>query len=212
MREYGDEPVVDMAIARKAVEKLKEDKKHYVHIMMARCETKKHAEAVYKIYKKLCPDMKIIILYSGCSNYMENYEKVLKKDVDIVVCVNMLGEGFDLPELKIAAFHDVRKSLPITLQFAGRFTRTSRDAKLGDASFIANVADLKVQQEIDSLYEEDADWNVLLADVNDNKVNDEKEFKDFIDGFREGVNARIPVNSIYPKFSTVVYLISSHMI
>ena len=47
----------------------------------------------------------------------------------------MLGEGFDLPELKIAAFHDVKKSLPITLQFAGRFTRTSRDNNLGKASF-----------------------------------------------------------------------------
>ena len=205
IREYGDEPAVDMAIARKAVDKLKEDKKDYEHIMMARCDTRSHAEAVYTIYKDLCPDLRIVILYSGCPNYKENYDKVLKKDVDIVVCVNMLGEGFDLPELKIAAFHDIRKSLPITLQFAGRFTRTSRDARLGDASFIANIADLKVQQELDSLYEEDADWNVLLADVNDNKIKDEKEFKEFIDGFREGASARIPVNSIYPKFSTVVY-------
>lgn len=205
VREYGDEPVVDKVIAAKAIEKLREDKKHYEHIMMARCETTIHAEAVYKIYKELCPDLRIVLLYSGCPNYKENYNKILKRDVDIVVCVNMLGEGFDLPELKIAAFHDIRKSLPITLQFAGRFTRTSRDARLGDASFVANVADLRVQQELDSLYEEDADWNVLLADVNDNKVNDEKEFKDFIDGFRDGSSARIPVNSIYPKFSTVVY-------
>ena len=30
----------------------------------------------------------------------------------IVVCVDMLGEGFDMPELKIAAFHDLRKSPP----------------------------------------------------------------------------------------------------
>lgn len=205
VREYGDEPVVDKVIATKAIEKLREDKVHYEHIMMARCETKTHAEAVYKIYKELCKDLRVVLLYSGCPNYKENYDRILKKDVDIVVCVNMLGEGFDLPELKIAAFHDIRKSLPVTLQFAGRFTRTSRDTNLGDASFIANVADLRVQQELDSLYEEDADWNVLLADVNDNKVNDEKEFKDFIDGFRTGSNARIPVNSIYPKFSTVVY-------
>jgi hypothetical protein len=31
----------------------------------------------------------------------------------------MLGEGFDMPELKIAAFHDIKKSLAITLQLAG---------------------------------------------------------------------------------------------
>ena len=43
----------------------------------------------------------------------------------------MLGEGFDLPELKIAALHDVKKSLPVTLQFTGRFTRTKYDDNLG---------------------------------------------------------------------------------
>lgn len=172
---------------------------------MARCETKKRAQAVYKIYKELCPELRIVLLYSGCPDYNENYNNVLKRNVDIVVCVNMLGEGFDLPELKIAAFHDIRKSLPITLQFAGRFTRTSRDLELGDASFVANIADLTVRQELDSLYEEDADWNSLLADANDNKVTDEKEFKDFIDGFKSESESRIPVSSIYPKFSTVVY-------
>lgn len=77
---------------------------------MARCETKSRAQAVYKIYKELCPELRIVLLYSGCPDYIENYNKVLKRDVDIVVCVNMLGEGFDLPELKIAAFHDIRKA------------------------------------------------------------------------------------------------------
>ena len=63
---------------------------------------------------------------------------------------------------------------------------------MGDASFVANIADLTVKQELDSLYEEDADWNILLADANDNKVTDEKEFKDFIEGFKSGTDAQIP--------------------
>ena len=205
VREYGEEAVADKVIAQRAVERLREDQKNYSHIMMARCDTKKHAEAVYKIYKEICPELRVVLLYSGCHDYSANYDKVLRREVDVVVCVNMLGEGFDLPELKIAAFHDIRKSLPITLQFAGRFTRTSRDATLGDASFVANVADLNVKQELDSLYEEDADWNILLAEVNDGKIADEKDFKDFLDGFKNGMDAKIPVNSIYPKYSTVVY-------
>ena len=206
VREYGEEAVVDRAIAERAGEKLKADKDAKLdHIMMARCETRVHAEAVYKIYQELYPDLRIVLLYSNCEDYHERYKRIVNRDVDIVVCVNMLGEGFDLPELKIAAFHDIRKSLPITLQFAGRFTRTSRDAQLGDASFVANLADLTVQQELIGLYEEDADWNMLLADANDNRVYKEEEYKDFLDGFREGVEAKIPVSSIYPKFSTVVY-------
>ena len=43
----------------------------------------------------------------------------------------MFGEGFDMPKLKIAAFHDIKKSLPTTLQLIGRFTRTSMDDSLG---------------------------------------------------------------------------------
>lgn len=94
VREYGEEAIADKAIAEKAVEKLKDDQKHYQHIMMARCETKSRAQAVYKIYKELCPELRIVLLYSGCPDYIENYNTVLNRDVDIVVCVNMLGEEF----------------------------------------------------------------------------------------------------------------------
>lgn len=55
---------------------------------------------------------------------------IRERKTRIIVCVDMLGEGFDLPELKIAAFHDVKKSLAATLQLAGRFTRTK--SNLGD--------------------------------------------------------------------------------
>lgn len=206
VREYGEGVEADKAIAKTAIERLRTDlAEGFEHIMMARCETKGRAETVYQLYRELCPDLKTVLLYSDCVNSNENYKRILNRDVDIVVCVDMLGEGFDLPELKIAAFHDIRKSLPITLQFAGRFTRTSRDTKLGSASFVANLADLTVQQELASLYEEDADWNLLLADANDRRVYEEKEYKDFLDGFRVGAEAQIPVRSIFPKFSAVVY-------
>ena len=205
IREY-DDSLADRKIAVRAIEKLKEDlSAKFKHIMMARCETRARAEEVFKIYAELFPELNPIILYSRHPDYKKNYEKILRRETKVIVCVNMLGEGFDLPELKIAAFHDIRKSLPITLQFAGRFTRTSRDAELGNASFVANVANLDVQQELDNLYEEDADWNVLLANANDNRVNNQEDYKKLLEGFREGVNATIPVSSIYPKFSVVVY-------
>ena len=40
-------------------------------------------------------------------------------------CVDMLGEGFDMPELKIAAFHDLRRPLPLhCCSWPGCFTRS----------------------------------------------------------------------------------------
>lgn len=205
IREYDDDKA-DRAIAAKAVEQLNADlAEGYDHILMARCESKPRALAVYEIYQELCPALNPVVIYSGCQQYKENYKKIIDKEAKVIVCVNMLGEGFDLPELKIAAFHDIRKSLPVTLQFAGRFTRTSRDAHLGNASFVANLADITVQQELDNLYEEDADWNILLANANDNRVENQEEYKHLLEGFRNGVSSKIPVSSIYPKLSAVVY-------
>ena len=50
----------------------------------------------------------------------------------------MLGEGIDIPSLKVAAVHDTHKSLAVLLQFVGRFTRIG-DANLGYASVIAKM-------------------------------------------------------------------------
>lgn len=204
VREY-DESLADRVIAEKAIGQLRADLKEYQHILMARCEDTIRANEVFAIYQELCPDLNPVLLYSGCPHYKENYEKIIRRKTNVIICVNMLGEGFDLPELKIAAFHDIRKSLPVTLQFAGRFTRTSRDANLGNASFIVNLADVEVQKELKNLYEEDADWNRLLADANEGKVNDEIDYKELLDGFKNGVSSTIPVSSVYPKFSAVVY-------
>lgn len=205
VREYDDDKA-DRAIAVRAIEQLRADlEAGHVHMLMARCESKARAAVVYMIYQELCSDLNPVLIYSGHPQYRENYNTILQRQTKVVVCVNMLGEGFDLPELKIAAFHDIRKSLPVTLQFAGRFTRTSRDANLGKASFVANLADITVQQELSNLYEEDADWNSLLANANDNRVENQEEYEQLLDGFRNGVSSKIPVSSIYPKLSAVVY-------
>lgn len=205
VREYDDDKA-DRAIAARAIDQLRNDLDlSFQHILMARCNSKVRAESVIKIYEELCPEYNPVVLYSGHPQYKDNYDKILRRRTNVVVCVNMLGEGFDLPELKIAAFHDIKKSLPVTLQFAGRFTRTSRDANLGSASFVANLADITVQEELDNLYEEDADWNVLLANANDGRVNNQQEYKHLLEGFRDGTSSKIPVSSVYPKLSAVVY-------
>ncbi|WKK83388.1 DEAD/DEAH box helicase [Marivirga arenosa] len=138
IREY-DKTEADKKIAVKAVNKLKEDIANgYPHIIMARCVSKNRAVEVFEHYR-IYEDLNPILVYTGIPNLKNKLKAVKEKKHSIVVCVNMLGEGFDLPELKIAAIHDERQSLPITLQFVGRFTRTSFNS-LGNASFITNIA------------------------------------------------------------------------
>ena len=182
IREY-DQKKADELIAHQAVEILKEDlSKGLDHILMARCADKTRANEVFEYYKQFT-ELNPVLVYSGIPKKKEILEAIVKKEHKIIVAVNMLGEGFDLPQLKIAAFHDIRKSLPITLQFAGRFTRTSIDSTLGNATFIANIAIAETEEELSELYAQDSDWNLLLSNLSSGQINEQIDLGDFIKGF-----------------------------
>ena len=194
----------DDAIATKAIEQLRADYNRG-HILMARVDTVARAETVFGIYQRLAPDLDAVQLHTGLKGVRVREEarrKILSKEARIVVCVDMLGEGFDLPELKIAAFHDIRKTLPVTLQLAGRFTRSRPD--LGDATFIANTADVSVQDELRKLYTRDPDWNTLLPQLSDAMIGEQQSLQEFLRGFTEFAE-EIPLKTVRPALSTVVY-------
>lgn len=204
VREY-DPRLVDGVIADKAIEKLREDREAgFEHILMARCANKKRADEIFELYSAQ-KDLNPVKIYTGVKDKTKILERIKSKDSQIIICVDMLGEGFDLPELKIAAFHDIRKSLPITLQLAGRFTRTNLDGSLGEATIVANIADLDVKNELEELYAQDSDWNVLLPAFSTSQIEKEIEFAEFIDGFKKIENSNVPIQNIKPAFSTVVY-------
>jgi hypothetical protein len=120
----------------------------------------------------------------------------------IVVCVDMLGEGFDLPELKIAALHDHHKSVAVTIQFVGRFTRP--DLKLGEATVIANTGVDDVDRSLAKLYAEDADWNVLVEALSSANIGRQVRRAEMFKGFVGDLND-IPLQTLDPKMNAVVY-------
>ncbi len=204
IREYDLEKG-DNIIAEKAVEKLREDLGNgFNHILMARCENKNRAETIFELYKGY-EDLNPVLVHSSVTGKKEILEKIVRGEHKIIVAVNMLGEGFDLPQLKIAAFHDIRKSLPITLQFAGRFTRTATDNELGNATFIANLADADTENELSELYAQDSDWNLLLSTLSAEQIEEQIDFNEFIQGFQHLENSKIPFQNIRFALSTVVY-------
>lgn len=201
----------DIVIANKAVQILKEQEaKGFVkQIIMARCENKKRAKDVYEIYKEQYSELNPVLIYSGSGMS----EKARQQSINalragaskIVVCVDMLGEGFDLPTLKIAALHDVKKSLTVTLQLIGRFTRTKYDEDLGEATFVVNTADISVGKELETLYSQDADWNELLPELSANAIEEEVKLGEFLKGFSIPDALKIPLQNLRPALSTVVY-------
>lgn len=197
----------DYQLAKVGIEQLRADKANYQHILLARVGSKHRANEVYEIYKKYESEFRIVKIHSGLTNKekKEAQLKIQSLDVDIIICVDMLGEGFDLPNLKIAVFHDIRQSLPITLQFVGRFTRTKFDEDLGNATMIANLADLNVSEELEDLYASDPDWNLILPILSEGRTQKEIDLYNFIQGFKDNEDFPVNVQSVKPALSTVIY-------
>ena len=193
----------DKLIAERAVEILRLDlEKGYNHILMARCKDHKRAEEVFEFYRKH-EDLNPVLIHSATPNKKDVMARINNLEHKIVVCVNMLGEGYDLPQLKIAAIHDERQSLPITLQFIGRFTRKSND--IGKASFVTNIALAPIQEEITQLYQRDADWNYLLPRVTDGRTQEERDANEFMRDFKGALTEEFSMDDIRPALSAEIY-------
>lgn len=203
------QPASDKIIAQVAVEQLARDlNANLNHIVMARAEDIRRAEVVYEIYQRCGAAYNPVLIHSDKSDHekREVIRQLRAGESRIAVCVDMLGEGFDLPELKIAALHDMHKSLAITLQFTGRFTRTksSTASSIGDATMVANIADADVEDALRDLYAEDSDWNYILRRLSEGETGRQVRRSEFLNGF-EDIPEHIPLQNVFPKMSTVVY-------
>ncbi|MBX3387240.1 MAG: DEAD/DEAH box helicase family protein [Phycisphaeraceae bacterium] len=201
----------DETIARAAVERLRRDRgRNLNHLVMARCESIPRAIEVHRIYSTLAPETFPILVHSESRTAGLDLARLRANQSQIVVCVDMLGEGFDLPQLKIAAIHDTHKSLAVLLQFAGRFTRVA-GLDIGDATAIANIANQEVSSALERLYSEDADWNHLLSEASSEAVQEHAELIQFLRNSTRldeaGSHNALPISSslLRPKFSVAVY-------
>lgn len=196
----------DRAVAAQAIQQLRQDLDAGLdHLLMARVRSVERAREVVRLYEELAPDLNPGRIDTGVAESVRAARRraLLERKSRIVVCVNMLGEGFDLPALKVAAIHDPQRSLAVTLQFVGRFTRAA-GADLGDASAFVPVQVAGVDERLRRLYGEDADWNEVIVDITEREVGGEKERSDFESGF-ESVPAEVAMRSIHPKMSTVTF-------
>lgn len=196
----------DRAVATAAIAQLRADlAADFDHLMMARVKSVDRAKEVIKLYEELAPDLNPVRIDTGLaqSTRQKRRDALFSRDSKIVVCVNMLGEGFDLPALKVAAVHDPQKSLAVTLQFIGRFTRAGGE-NLGNASAFVPLQIAGIDERLRKLYGEDADWNQVIRDLTEHGVSREKERTDFEGGFGS-LPAEVAMRSVHPKMSTVTY-------
>ena len=215
IEEFGDEDARDRRIAETAIKVLQHDRDALGkdHILMARCRSRSRAEQLFELYARLAPEMSPQLVFSGPGRVRQNREALerLTNRADgsahIVVCVDMLGEGFDLPNLKVAALHDVHKSLAITLQFVGRFTRTGNWKQVGEATVVANIADPETEGSLEALYSEGADWDGLIKQFSEERIDEEQQLQRVVDNLREcgDLHARLSLWNLRPALSTQIF-------
>lgn len=155
------------------------------HILMVRAESKARADELYTIYtRETALRLEVVHSAKSQSATQKVVARLRAKDLDGVICVDMLGEGFDLPNLKIAALHSPHRSLSVTLQFFGRFARVNGD-KLGDATFLA--VDREIDDDLRRLFSESDVWGKKIRLIGEERIGKEVATREFLDDFEPEV-------------------------
>lgn len=162
----------DIAVAKKAEEVFNLDKASGLHhALMVRTDSRKRADTLKKVYADHT-SLNLRTIHSDHSyGFIQSTIKSLREGLlDGVICVNMMGEGFDFPNLKIAAIHSPHRSLAVTLQFIGRFARTNA-GNIDTAKFIAIPAEIEIESA--KLYNQDAIWQEMIIDLSRSRIDEE---------------------------------------
>ncbi len=190
----GDEDF-DVAIAREAERVLREDRKNGLsHFLMVRTDQKKRADHLKTVYSA-STSLNLQVVHSGLTygTIKRVIANLKDKKLDGIICVAMLGEGFDFPNLKIAAIHSPHKSLGVTLQFIGRFARTNAP-DVGTAKFLAVPSEIEIERA--RLYEEGAIWQEIVANLGEARVAEEVEIREAFDKFESPTNFEIETEDL----------------
>lgn len=172
----------DRAIARAAEAKLRADRQAgHDHLLMVRTDSRSRArdlERVYADHTEL--RLQLVTGDHSLAHVRRVLAKLAANDLDGIICVNMLGEGFDLPRLKIAAVHAPHRSLAVTLQFIGRFARTAGE-RLGSATFLAPMSAIEVEAR--QLYAAGAVWAEIIPNLSEARIRREVDARETLDTF-----------------------------
>lgn len=168
--EPGEDP--DVAIAKAAESALKADRDEgFKHSILIRADSIPRANVLMQKYRDNTA-LSLELVHSHFSS--KRIDALKKRSLDGVVCVNMLGEGFDFPNLKIAALHAPHASLGVTLQFVGRFART-KDETVGTAQFFAVPSE--IEGEMEFLFREENGWQDLIANLSESRILEEDRLR-----------------------------------
>lgn len=172
----------DRAIARTADAKLRADRERgYDHLLMVRTDSRARARELERVYADNTGlRLQLVTGDHSLAHVRRVLARLAADELDGIICVNMLGEGVDLPRLKIAAVHAPHRSLAVTLQFIGRFARTAGE-RLGSATFLAPLSAIEVEAR--QLYAAGAVWAEIIPNLSEARIRREVDARETLKTF-----------------------------
>lgn len=153
---------IDLSIAATAVAQLNADRDAGKdHRLFVRASSIKTARALIPIYKNLGVELEAVDSKVSKRTQDDCERRLISGELRGIVCVDMFGEGYDFPKLKVAALHAPHRSLVPTIQFIGRFAR--RDETTGNATLVAPLA--RVLEAPSSLLKEGVDLARMIDEA-----------------------------------------------
>lgn len=172
----------DESIAIAIEQKFRDDTElGFNHKIMVRTDGISRAKELVVVYQRITNlRLEIVTGQTSLRKVKKIIENLTNGELDGIICVNMLGEGFNFPSLKIAAIHAPHKSLSVTLQFVGRFARTV-GINLGPATFLAIPSDIQIEAE--RLYDTRAVWQDKIHNLSALRISQEIETREVLHTF-----------------------------
>lgn len=151
----------------KAITILDEERENNPDIkLLIRTNSIEEANGLVELYADHDLNIKAVHSKKTSNQNEEALQELRKGDLDGVIGVGMLGEGIDIPSLKIAVFHSPPKSFPFTIQLIGRVARPIEAETL--AYVIADPVEMRekgVEDKVRRLYHEDRGWEKLIPEL-----------------------------------------------
>lgn len=197
----GESKEKDYLLADCAIETLREEQAQNANAQLL-IKTKKIDSA--EILKTIYQDKGLTVGIIHSSNTTKQNEDCLIKckngELESLIAVGMIGEGLDIPTLKISVLHDIPRTLPTTIQFIGRISRIHKN-QIGNAILIADKNFVK--GEVKKLYYFDKSWDLLIPELVDKIVANSPLFPDMEPSELNPLG--ISPKDLKPFFSTRIY-------
>jgi excisionase family DNA binding protein len=155
-------------IAEKAVEKLRalQAATGFPHQIAAAAMSIDHADQVRAIFQEM--GLQAETIHSGMTDERKAavFAKLRNNQIDVIVQVAMLGEGFDHPPLSVAAVFRPYRSLSPYIQFVGRVMRTvdqNDPNSPNNQGFVVSHVGLNNEEQWDEFRELDAQDQQTVA-------------------------------------------------